>query len=207
MPRFIIAIIVSALALFVWGFVSWTVLDWHTATTGRIAAPAQLAATTALKVANVPAGTYFIPPPPDGNGEETDEEKKAAVEEWEAKHTEGPIGFLVYHPEGRPPMATSMFLYGIAINVIACTIAACLLAAASIGNFFGRFLFVVALGAFVGVTADGSFWNYMYFHDDWTKVMIADRVASWAIAGVILAGLTGPRSRQRASAAGSTASA
>ncbi len=193
MVRVIVAALIGGILLFVWGFVSWTVLTWHNTSGGQL--PNEEIVVAAMQGNITESGIYWIP----GMAREpaaSDEAKKAAEEAWMERHRAGPIGMLVYHPEGREPMMPKVFAQGLGLSFLSALIAAVLLVSSGIGNYVGRVAFVTMLGLFVGITADMSEWNWFSFPMDWTLANVGDRLVGWLLVGLVMAAIVKPNARR-----------
>ena len=183
MGRVLVAGLVGGIVLFVWGAVSWMAIGWHNTSGGKLAN--ESAVVDVLKDGDNGSGVYWLP------GHSREEMDEAAKETYAQAHRDGPVGVIVYHPEGREPMPAMTFVQGFVIDFFAAVIAALLLsvAAGSIKGYLGRVAFVTALGLFVGVFADLTNWNFMFFPTDWTVVALIDHVVTWLLAGLAIAAI------------------
>ncbi|MCP3979029.1 MAG: hypothetical protein GY716_06810 [bacterium] len=176
--RIVLAGVIGAIVLFVWGFVSWMALGWHNTTGGVLPdepAVVQVLKDTVNDRGATEPGVYWIPGMADMEGLD-DAEKEAAVEAWGNKHREGPLAMLVYRPTGREPMDALMFVRGFVLDFLAALLAALLLAfaAGTISGYVGRVAFVTGLGMFVAIYGEGMSWNYFGMPNDWSLVMVVD---------------------------------
>ncbi|MFQ5926675.1 MAG: hypothetical protein ACE5MH_04490 [Terriglobia bacterium] len=133
-------------------------------------------------------GFYFIP----GMGRSpgmSEEQQQAATRQWEEKYRAGPTGILVYHPEGREPLAPKELVIQLLSSIAAALIAAFLLAQAvgGLAGFGARVLFVALLGLFATLVSDVPYWNWYRFPTDYTLAVLADHVIGWGLAGTVLA--------------------
>ena len=183
--RLILAAVIGAVILFAWSFVSWQLLGLHDTSGGTL--PNEAAVTEALSEVS-DSGTYWIP---GISREDTKDAEK--LDGWKERHRAGPIGFIVYHRDGREPMPPAVFAVGFGINFAAALLAAFLLAAAGIRSALGRLLFVASLGLFVSITSELVAWNWMFFHVDWITANIIDHLVGWGLTGVAMAAIVKPR--------------
>jgi hypothetical protein len=183
--RIFLAGLLGGVAMFLWGFVSWGVLDWHHVGT----LPDEGDFVGALK--GTPGGVYFVPGMSHG-ADLPDDEKAKLEEEWKRKHAQGPRAFVVYRPEGKEAMQPMDFVRGFSLGFLGCLLAAAMLATTRLSSWFGRFVFVVGFGLMAGI-GEGYYWNYFSFPDEWTTVMVMDHVAGWATAGFVLASMVKPK--------------
>jgi hypothetical protein len=180
MKRIAIATVLGGLMLFGWGFVSREVLDWHETSGGKL--PNEKAFVSAMKDAG--DGVYKVPGYEQGTNPMKDES-------WVKRHQDGPLALVVYHKRGKEPMSTMLMVRGLLLNLGGAFVVSIMLVRGGFRGWFGRFSFVVGIGLLAAV-GDGLMWNFMGFPDDWAKVMAADHVAGWGIAGVFMAIATKP---------------
>ncbi len=134
--RVLLASIVAAVLMFVWGFVFWGLSGMGAELLEPL--PAELDVLAALRNSQAPSGMYVYPLPADPSDEQ-------AQTEWENKHREGPLLQLAYRKEGGPPMPLSMFAQGLGHCFAVALLTSCLLALAARGlpHFGGRLVFVL----------------------------------------------------------------
>lgn len=185
MLRLLLAAAISAVVLFIWGFVSWTVLSWHSDTASAFVD--EIAVGEALR-ANAPEdGVYWLPMMPQPDDDWVDAAAyERAKDAYPESYEEGPVAFVFYRNQASymPPMT---FIKGLGLYFLSALLAALLLKSANLKSFVARVLFVLGLGAFVGVTADLSYWNWMGYPTDWSLVNAADHVVAWLLVGIVLA--------------------
>jgi len=134
--RVLLASILAAVLMFVWGFVFWGLC--RTVTKVAAPLPAELDVLAVLRNSQAPSGMYIYPMPPESSSEE-------AMAECEKQFLEGPLLQLAYRNEGSSPMAPSMFAQGLGLNFAVALLTSCLLALAARGlpHFGGRLVFVL----------------------------------------------------------------
>lgn len=152
--RVLLAAVLSAVLMFVWGFLFWGIFDFGSKLMEPL--PAELDVLASLRQAGTETGMYVYPMPVDPSDE-------AASAEFEAKHLEGPILQLAYHAEGGPVMPPSMFAQGLGHYFAVALLTGCLLALAARGlpTFGSRVLFVLLLSlvaAVWGNVGDAVWW-------------------------------------------------
>jgi hypothetical protein len=185
MVRVIVASLLAAVVLFVWGAVWWMALPF--AGWAMKPTPNEEAVTGALK-ANLPeSGTYFSPyPEPNA----TPEQQAALME----RHRQGPLAQIIYLKEGMDPMAPSAFAVGF-VQILLSTLAAALLlrlAAPALRSYLERagFVILLALFAVVAINLEDIIW----FHHPWAyPAMRAGFVLSgWLLAALVLGAIIRP---------------
>ncbi len=152
--RVLLAALLSAVLMFVWGFLFWGVLNFG----GKLMQPlpAELDVLAALRKSGATSGMYVYPMPVDMKDE-------AGMKAFEAKHLEGPILQIAYQAEGGPPMPPSIFAQGLGHYFAVALLTGCLLALAARGlpSYGSRVTFVLLLSLIAAVwgnVGDAVWW-------------------------------------------------
>lgn len=175
--------LLGGVVLFVWGFVSWTVLPWHNTTLNAFGDESAMIGTVA---ANAPKrGIYMIPGERNSSGL-TEEEKKAHEEASMKRMVEGPFVFAAVSPQGTAGMGPAM-IGAFVIQFLGAALATFLLMRATAMPYLARAAFVMLLGLFAGIVTHAPYWNWWGFPADYTLVMSADLVIGWTLAGLVIA--------------------
>ena len=180
MNRLIVPALIAAVVVFIWMFISWTVIGWHNTDMKSIKDQAII---ELMKTSLTEPGIYIYPGHPEGGGD-------ADMEEWTSKYKAGPlINFMVYHPEGSDPMYPMQFIKSFIINFIAAFLAGVLLMMTLAQNpsFWRRVIFVTLLGLFAGFIGPFMNWNWWSIPTGYTIVEVADYCLTWFFAGLVLA--------------------
>lgn len=154
--RVLLAAFLSAVLMFMWGFVFWGMLNVG----GKIMQPlpAELDVLASLRQAGTASGMYVYPMP-------AAMDDQAGSEAFEAKHTEGPILQMAYQAEGGPPMPPARFAQGLAHYFAVALLTSWLLAMAaqSLPSYGSRVMFVLLLSLVAAVwsTVGDAIW---WFH-------------------------------------------
>lgn len=185
MIRILLASLLSAIVLFVFGMASWMVFGLHGDTIRTL--PDQAAVTAVLEEQKLTTGVYSYPmmvPSPEAPAAE----QQQAMDEWQALRRQGPVFSVFYQAAGAEPFAPEVLGRGFAINFVCSLIAAALLwmAGGSLASYGQRVLFVALLGVFAAIFRDVALFNWMSFPWDYTQAMIVDVLISWVLAGLIL---------------------
>jgi hypothetical protein len=188
--RIILAAVLSAVAMFFWGFVFWgPVLNM----TGRLMGPlpetAERDVLPPLRAAQTPDGMYVYPGPMPAGGDEV------ATEAWEKKLAEGPVFHLAYHQSGVPPMDPVMFAKGLAHSFVVALLSALILAMALPAlPDYGRRVVLLALVAFVAAIWTNAGNVIWWFH---TPEYCMGQIAYTIVAGLLMALITAAIVRPR----------
>lgn len=184
MLRPILAAAAGAVIVFIWGAISWMVLDYHWSVVGPL--PDEPAVTQALQASGLKTGVYFAPCPP--HPAPTAEQMQA----FEARHRAGPVYQIHYRAEGSEPMAPPVFAKGLLINFVAAYIAALVaqLAANAGAGWFRRCFTVALVGVFGALVGPVYLGNWDNWPDNYTTVLAIDTVIGWTLAGAAIAMIT-----------------
>lgn len=133
-------------------------------------------------------GVYYFPPMTSMRPDETE------MESYTELHKSSPSGMIFYNAEHLDPMSPTRLFIGFLVDVGAAFFATLLLIVAlpSLPRYWGRVVFVAALGAFAIFSTrmvDGVFLN---LPPRWTVNMILDTAISWTLAGLVLAAIVRP---------------
>lgn len=171
--RFLIGVVLGAVAWFVWGFIFWSLLPYAQSVFQTI--PNEAAVVQVLR-ANLPdSGPYLIP-----GGDAMDEA-------WAERHRQGPLGVLMYHAAGAEPMDSAVMLQGFLHMLGSSLLLAIVLATAGRRTYAGRFLLCFWIGLFVAIWAEMSNVIWFRFPLSYACLQQTFHVTSLLIVGAILA--------------------
>jgi hypothetical protein len=178
--RVLAAAALSAVLMFVWGFVFWgPVLSMTAKLMSPLPAEAELDVIAPLRATNVPDGMYVYPGPV---ADMSDEEATAA---WKKKIKDGPVLHMAYHQQGVSPMDPIMFAKGLAHSFVLSLLSAILLALVvhtlpSYASRVGVLLLVSVIAAIWTNVGDVIWW----FH---TPKYAAGQIAYAVVSGLLMA--------------------
>jgi hypothetical protein len=180
--RVLAAAALSAIAMFVWGFVFWgPVLNMATRIMAPLPAEAELDVLAPLRAQNTPTGMYVYPGPVAGNEE-------AAAKVHDEKMLAGPILHLAYSAAGAKPMDPVMFAQGLLHNFVLALLAGITLVVAlpALPGYGQRVLLLVlvTLIAVLWTNVANSIW---WFH---TWGYCLGQMAYGLGAGLLMAAIT-----------------
>ncbi len=180
MVKLITGAIVGGIILFLWGWLSWSAIPLHSASIHYI--NNEESVITAMNVAMDKKGVYIFPGMPSSSD-------PAAMEEWTQKYQRGPIGMIIYDPEGSEPVVPARMILGFILGVISCFVASWFLSrsTAAASSYLARVTFCGMLGIFISLTAHLVNWNWMGYPLDYTLSWVMDAVAGWLLAGLGIA--------------------
>jgi len=189
MVRILIASMVAATAVFLWGAASWMGGLWGW---GVRAMPINGGVNIMLSGGIDQSGAYTFPPMPAEDGTESDEMKAANRARWEQAHRDGPLGMVLIRVEGGEPMDTRILARGFAIEWAASLMLA-ILATLVRGGFGRRLLAGTVATLFAVAGTHGVSWNFFLLPDSYAAAMALDSFISWMIAaGICAAIVPGP---------------
>ncbi len=184
MGKIILGAFLTALAVFGWEAVSWTVIGWHQ--NGFRSFRDESVVAEVIK-ANVTSGhgIYMLPSMEDAPKLATAEEKKAFEDKQMKAMENGPFIYATVRPgKGEISMGTNLLLSLVRNFVCALLIAALLSQAALF--YPARIAFVAAAGLFAGLACDLPPWIWFEQPGRDTIVNIADHLIAWIIGGAVL---------------------
>ncbi|WP_395739956.1 hypothetical protein [Prosthecobacter sp.] len=184
MGKLIVGAILTAVVVFAWEAVSWTVIGWHQ--NGFRSFRDESAVAEVVK-ANVTSGhgIYLLPAMGEAPKIATAEEKKEFEARQEKALKDGPYVYAVIRPgKGELSMGTNLALSFVRSLICAFLIAA-LLSQTAI-HYPARIAFVAAAGLFAGLTSDLPMWIWFECPARDAVVNIADHVIAWVLGGAVL---------------------
>ena len=184
MQKIILSAVLGGLTLFVWGFLSWMILPFHTATMKDM--PNEQAIVEALRANLTEPGVYSYPGMADYEADEA---------AWVAKHKQGPIvTMMVYHPDGMEPMQPMVFIKGLLIDMLAAGLSALMLSmiVSAVPLYGRRILMGTMLGVFAALVSHFTLWNYFMIPAGYTLAMSLDLVVGWTLAGAVIGKIIKP---------------
>lgn len=183
MKKLLLASLAGGFVLFVWRFFAWVALPLHDASFRSLPNDELIIPTLQSNI--LEGGLYYFPAMPQETPEMSADEREANKNAWMEKHKQGPIGMIVFHPQGHEPMMIGQLVRGLIIFIIAAFIAAWLLSRSSAvtGSYMTRVVYCGVLGVFVSFVSYISNMNWLYMPMDHTTAMVTDTIIGWLLAG------------------------
>ena len=173
--------LVGGIVLFVWGFVSHTVLPLGEMGVQPLPEEEILLGTMESTVSE-PAIYFFPGMSKDPSPEET--------QLWMQKYEAGPIGILVYRPTGFKPMSGQL-IYQFLTDIAAALLVALLLSHTAMA-YWKRVLFVTLLGLVGWFSIVVPYMIWYVFPGSFTIGSLIDIVLVWLVVGLVLGALVKP---------------
>lgn len=173
MKKLIIGSLLAAVAMFMFGFVYWVVLE--VPTTALKSAPDTSAAQAALKSAFDESGAYFVPGP------------DLPEDEFASLHEAGPRAFVHYNAEGAPAMSGLVLTNGFVHNWITCFLLGLLLLRTNTPTYASRVAFLALAGFTAALFIDYGAVIWFYASREFQLVNLVSNAGSWVVAGLVLA--------------------
>ncbi len=181
MKKILFGSVLAAVVMFIWGGVAHMLLPLGSM--GMRELPHSTSVTYAIDLALDEPGLYVFP-----WMDPKQQMSKKMVQEWAESYREGPVGMLLFRPEGGDPMDSRHFVVQFCTDLAAASIAAVLLSFTALG-FVGRVLFVTSLGLFSWIGFSIPYWNWYGFPGLFTLAAGIESVVGWFLAGLVLAAL------------------
>lgn len=191
--RVVLAGLVGAVALQLWGFVFWVVLSAPGNPLLPLAAEEELI--PQLAAHSLQTGAYYFPFPPQGSAEGEESPKAQAFRE---RHLAGPTGLLLLRREGSDPLGGLTYLQGFLHYFLSSLLAGTLLLMGAARHIFLlRWFFVTVLGVFASVSIGLA--NPIWLHLPWHYALhgAAFNAAGWFFAGAAIAAVLPGRQPRR----------
>lgn len=188
MVRYLAAVVLGSIVVFIWGMAARMFLPIHEGTIKSMEPDREKTFVEFLKKQDLEAAWYVIPGLADEDESTSEEQKKKNMDDFIERHRRGPLVSIIYSPEGREPMSPRDFAQGFAVDLISALLAAILLSSATCcRNYFARVGFLGCVGLFTAVFTYGNLWNWMRFPTHFTLTMLADVTIAWLLAGIVMA--------------------
>jgi len=144
----------------------------------------------ALKSGLSQPGLYFFPV---CDMSKMTKEQKAV---WIAKCKAGPVGFLLYDPNGSDPMDMTQQLVVEFLATVLCGLIAASILSATVGSLRCRATMVAMMGLFTWLALSISQWTWYHFPFSFIALDAIDQVIGWLLAGFLMAKMIKPAQPQ-----------
>lgn len=173
----------GGIVVFIWSFVSWTILPWHTADLLRFTNEGEVAAVLAGNMHG--DGLYTLPAMPPNYSTMSAEQKKAADAQMDADMKRGPVVYGLVR-SGYGVNIGKMMGAAIFFDVLAALLVTMLVLKIG-GTYAGRVSFIVTIALAVSLIAFVPNWVWFGYPSRWVLTMMADTLVAWLLAGLVIA--------------------
>ncbi|MDA0772013.1 MAG: hypothetical protein O3C63_03625 [Cyanobacteria bacterium] len=160
----------TGLAVFAWGMISWMALPWHSMTIKSFKNEQAVQLSLLQNIDSKEPAIYSLP----------------SMENHEAT---GPFAFIALNPMGLK-MSPVMMLKGLATQILIAFLITWLLMQTTGLNYWGKVRFVTVIGLVTAIVASVPNMNWWGFGLDYSLVMLVDQVIAWFLGGSVVAKLT-----------------
>lgn len=174
MTKTIIGAIVGGILIFIWQFLSWTILNNHGSAMKYT--PKQDSIMAYLNSQFSDDGTYFMPRSPDGTSME---ECKKHMQEAIGK----PWASVSYHKAMKDNMGSAM-ARNLIVNIIAIWLFCWILSGITVNSFGKTFLAALFTGLIIFLL--GPYVMHIWYESPDIMAHLADYLISWALVGLWL---------------------
>lgn len=171
MKKYMLAVALSGVVLFLWGFFSWAVMPWHFMVANEFAS--EQAVAQVLKDNAPIVGVYYLP---------------FAEADLKAGETSAFVNVLPNGSETNRGKQMGKALLG---QMMSAFLVLLLLRSTSGLDYMQRVGFVALLGLTVGFVSHFPYWNWFGFSGAYVLVTIVDSLIAWTLAGLVLARFVG----------------
>jgi hypothetical protein len=168
----VIGTLLGGVVFFVWGAVSWMVLPWHSATIKAL--PNETLLTDTMRTVVKEPGLYCFPHPGDD---------KAA---WMDRVRKGPVGMIIFHPDGQEPMMTSALVTGFLVDLVLAALLMWILWASRLTKMVHQIHLTAAVGLVAGLAVCVPNMLFMNYPGGYTAVCVLDLLIAFALTGAAM---------------------
>ncbi len=182
--RFLLGSILSAIVLFLWGFLYWGVLPFSGQVIQPMPAGDEVSAVLQKNIDQT--GVYVLPGVPADQTDET------AIEAFTAKHEAGPIAMLFYRQQGVQPMSPRTLAAGFVHSLLVTFLAGILIVAASPRTYPNRVMLIVWAGIFCTAWVHISDVIWYYYPWNFCFLYMLYHIIGALLVGLIMAAFVKP---------------
>lgn len=163
----------TGLAVFAWGMISWMLLPWHSMTVKSFKNEQAVQLSLLQNIDSKESAIYSLP----------------AMNSEKNKEQTGPYAFIALNPMGLK-FSPMMMLKGFATEILIAFLITWLLMQTTGLSYWSKVKFVSLIGLATAIVAVVPNMNWWGFGLDYSLVMLVDQIVSWFIGGLVLAKLT-----------------
>ena len=182
--------IFGGIVLFIWGAISWTVLDWHISTFEKF--PDENTATAFIS--EIPkSGMYVLPLSFKLPDTASESEKIKAMADSMKRKENGPIVFAAIWKDGTDINMVQQLVIAFINQIIAALLVTGLVLLRPHTQFSGRFFQVMLFATAAAVVTHIPYMNWFYFTPYYTFINILDLLIGWFMAAFVISYFTRPK--------------
>lgn len=179
----------SGIVLFIWGAISWTVLDWHDSTFKQFP-DKNIAMTFAQEMPK--SGMYIFPLSPKlPNIISKTERMKSMVDEVKYKENK-PLIFAAIWKNGADINRVQQLIISFISKIIAALLVTGMVLLRPHTQFSGRFFQVMLFASAAAIVTHIPYMNWFYFTPYYTLINILDLLIGWFMAAFVISYFTRP---------------
>ncbi len=182
--------ILGGLVLFIWGAISWTVLDWHISTLEKF--PDENAATAFIE--ELPeSGMYMLPLSFKLSGSASQTTIDEAIASSMKRKETGPIVLASVWKGGTDANMIQQLVVALITQIIAAIIVTGLVLIKPHTQFSGRFFQVILFALAAAIVTYIPYMNWFFFPTYYTIISILDLLIGWFFAAFVISHFTRPK--------------
>lgn len=171
--------VLGGLVLFLWGVISWTVLDWHSSTLEKF--PNEGAASAFIN--QLPKSGMYLQKP----------ELSLGGQEQSATKGNAPIIFAAVSNNDPDTNMVTHLVLSLITQIIAAIIITGLVLIKPHIQFGGRLFQVILFALAAGIVTYVPYMNWFHFSFYYTLISIIDLLIGWFLAGMVISYFTRPK--------------
>lgn len=186
MGRVFIASFLGAIVCFIWGALSWMLLDWHSSSLRTFDNEAVVAKTLAASAPE--KGVYILPNGMTHADRNPSQQSQAAAEKAKADLQAGPFIYAIVRPgpKKQPFPVDLTFLWAFLRSLAACFIVALMVRLTKRLDYIQKVGFCVLCGVFAGLVTDVPMLVWFEAPLRYTLINMADHLCEWFLAGLVI---------------------
>jgi len=169
----LLGVFLAALVVFVWSFISHTLIPWWGDVHHEFTDETAVAATLTENADG--DGIYILP-----NYEPEDEAGKARM-------AAGPVAFIAFTAGGMDPMSVQPLILQFVFNLLIALLMSRLMFCVGETSFTVRLRMVVVIAVIAGLMTHLPYWAWYGFSGGLTALFMLDLVVGWFLGGLVLA--------------------
>lgn len=187
--RAILAAVVGAVVLFIWGAVFWMGLFWFFGGFSSLEPDNEQSVVAALQVNMPHTGVYEFPSKPTHDAGIDPNEAKRLYDDWVDRYGQGPVGSIVYVQSGQEVSDPVTLVRGFVIELISSILVCMIVILGGPAGFAKKWVTVAVFGIAASVAVHLISWNFRYTPTNYTLMLCFDTAAGWMLAGIPIAAI------------------